>query len=265
MLKKHLMNYIKYANSQYFNWLGRFATVLGLIAILPIDTILLRYIVLFCIALAFIIPFIESIIKHNFKIKTIGKSNVSFKFGDLFDEECFVVTINRYFDVNPTGEYISEGSVLGKFVEKFFSNNVSELENLINNELQKIDDKKDNGKYDYGTCIKINVNEKIVYFLVFTDRKKSDQPHDFYQKSVQGLLKTIADENHGKTMAIPLLGGNSNLSDSGFSNDGIAFKSLIAMINNFEISNQRSELKIKIIALPGTQAELINVVKLYSK
>ena len=37
------------------------------------------------------------------------------------------------------------------------------------------------------------------------------------------------------------------------------------MINNFGIVNQRSELKLKIIALPEERSELINVVSSYNK
>ena len=259
-----MMNYIKYAISQYLHWLGIFATVLGVVAILPLSQCIAIFIVISCGLLAFIIPFLESIFRYEFKLKTIGKSNVSLKFGDLFNEECFVITTNRYFDVDPTGEYISKDSLLGRFVEKYFNNNVSELENLINLELSKI---KNNNieKFDYGTCIKINYNEKIIYFLAFTDRFKADQPDDFYEKTIQRFLKTINNENHGMTISVPLFGDNNNLSDSGFSSTEISFKSFIAMINNFEIVNQRSELKLRIVALPENQAKLINVVKSYSK
>lgn len=62
---------------------------------------------------------------------------------------------------------------------------------------------------------------------------------------------------------MPLLGDNNNLSDSGFSNSETSFRNLVAMINNFEIMNQRSELKLKIVILPQKRSELINVVSSY--
>lgn len=262
---KYLNNYIKYARSQYFDWLGKLATILGIVAILPICECFSKIIVIACFAFAFIIPFLKSFIKSEFKLKTIGKSNITFKFGDLFDEECFVVTTNCYFDVNPSGEYISEDSLLGSFVEKFFHNNVSQLESLINTELAKKCNGNNIDKFDYGTSIKINYNGKLIYFLAFTDRIKTDQPNNFYESTMQTFLTTIRNENHGKIISIPLIGDNNNLSESGFSSSEITFKSLMAMINNFEIVNQKSELKIKIVALPKKRPELINVVKSYSK
>lgn len=39
----------------------------------------------------------------------------------------------------------------------------------------------------------------------------------------------------------------------------------MAMINNFGITNHRSELKIKIVALPEKRAKLINVIENYAK
>lgn len=215
--------------------------------------------------MAFLVPLLESIFRRKFKLKTIGKSSISFEFSDLFCEECFVITTNRYFDVNPTGDYIAEDSLLGKFVLKYFPNNISDLEKLIKAELEKIKYRSKDDKYDYGTWIKIKVDNKIIYFLAFTDRNKSEQPSDFYQKTMKRFLKTIVNENHGKTIAVPLFGDNNNLSDSGFSDSEISLRSFMAMINDFEITNQRSTLKIKIVALPEKRAKLINVIKNYAK
>ena len=260
-----MKNYIKYAFSKYLYWLGIFGLILGVVAIVDIKECIAICIVVSILVLSFFIPFLEAIFRREFKLETIGKSNISLKFGDLFNEECFVITTNLYFDVDPTGEYISKNSLLGSFVEKYFHNNVLELENLINLELSRIKDDDSVEKFDYGTWIKINYNEKIIYFLAFTDRFKVDQPDDFYEKTIQRFLKTIINENHGMTISVPVFGDCNNLSDSGFSSTEIAFKSFIAMINNFEIVSQRSERKIRIVALPEKQAELINVVKSYSK
>lgn len=260
-----MMNHIKYAKNKYWNWFGKLATVMGIIAVFPLCRIMAIIIVACCFVLAFIIPFIASFIKRTFKIKTIGKSNVTFGFGNLFDEECFVVTTNRYFDVNPTGEYIATNSLLAEFVRRFFPKNVTQLEKKIKEKLLKDEDENIVLPCEYGYSVKIQHKEKLIYFLAFTDRKKSDQPEDFYVQTLQTFLKNVADENHGKTICVPLFGNNNNLSDSGFSNSEISFKSLMAMINNFEIVNQRSELKLKIVALPEERSDLIEVVSSYAK
>lgn len=272
VLKLHLTNWvismknhIIYAKDEYWGWFGKLATVIGIIAIFPLCRCMAIIVIAFCFAFAFIIPFVTALVKRNFKIKTMNKSNISFRFGDLFDEECFVVTTNRYFDVNPTGDYIAENSLLAEFVRKFFPNNVTQLEQMIKEKLPKDEDNNIILPSDYGASVKIQYSGKLIYFLAFTDRYKSNQPEDFYVQAVQSFLKKMADENHGKTISIPLFGDNNNLSDSGFSNSEMSFKSLMAMVNNFEIVNQRSESKVRIVALQKKRSELINVLSSYSK
>ena len=100
--------------------------------------------------------------------------------------------------------------------------------------------------------------------MAFTDRKKSAQPKDFYLKAVKGLLKELSEANHGKTIAIPLLGENNNLSNTGFSNCEVAFESLVSMINSFGIANPQAELRLKIVILPNKKTELIKVISNYA-
>lgn len=260
------MTFVRYACSQYFHWLGIFSLIISLIAIIPMDNRgILIGIVVAVLLLAFLVPLLESCCRRKFNLKTIGKSKVSLEFSDLFREECFVLTTNRYFDIDPTGKYIAENSLLGKFVSKYFSDNILELETLIKAELEKIKCPSKDGKYDYGTCIKIKVDNKIIYFLAFTDRYKSDQPINFYQKTIQCFLEKMVDENHGKTIAVPLFGENNDLSNSGFPDPESSFVGLISMINIFGISNQKSTLKIKVVALSETRKDLISTIGSYSK
>ena len=99
-------NHFKYALSKYTYWFTGFATIIGVIAIVPVCTPIAIAIVIACFILPLIIPLIVSYIKNEFRIKTIGHSRVTVAFGDLFDEECFVITTNRNFDVNPDGKYV---------------------------------------------------------------------------------------------------------------------------------------------------------------
>lgn len=258
-----IKNHIKYAISRYSIWLSVCATIIGIVAIIPICNQLAIIIVIFCFVLPFLIPLIASYLTKEFTIKTIGNAKVSTFFGDLNDEDYVVITTNRYYDINPTGEYISEDSLLGMFVQKF-CNNISELEESLKAHLER-DANNNIIPAQYGEYVKKEISGKTVYFLAFTDRNKCDQPADFYIQAVQGFFNRIVNENHGKTIYIPLLGDNNNLSDSGFSNSEISFRNLVAMINYFEIVNQRSELKLKIVILPQKRSELINVVSSYSK
>ena len=260
------MNYIKYAICKYSHWFAILSTVISLIAIFPLDQCIAIFVIIFCILFAFLIPLSCAILKPTFKLKTIGKSDLKFEFGDLFNEECFVITTTRHFDVNPYNRvenYTAIDSLAGKFIQKFFPNNVECLELLIEEQLRT--NFNGNKPFDYGDSIKIRHEGKIIYFLAFTDRLKSEQPEDFYIKTIQKFFRTICDENHGKRICFPLIGDNNNISNSGFTSSEVSFQSFITMINNFEIVNQRSELKLKIVALSEKRSELIYIVSQYSK
>lgn len=197
----------------------------------------------------------------TFRLKTIGYSKVYFEFGDIFEKDCFVLTTNVYFDVDPSSDYIAENSLLGKYVQKYYKDNVEELKSLIVEELRQNSSDLSNEKYSYGTCIRISSHEKLVYFLAFTDRKKSEQPEDFYQQTVKKFMKKIAEENHGKEIAVPLIGANNYLSDSGFSDEEMALRSFMSMVNDFEITHPRSELRFRIVTLGKHRKNLIQVIR----
>ena len=258
-----MKNHIRYALSRYSNWFSWLATIIGLIAIFPLNRLWAILIVVTCVTLAFIIPFVISIIKRDFSIKTVGNSKVTVHFGDIFEEECFVITTNRYFDVDSSEEHISEASLLGLFVDKFYHNNIAELKNVIREKIT-IDAEGHIKPVPYGKTVFFQKDEKIIYLMAFTDRKKSAQPKDFYLKAVKGLLKELSEANHGKTIAIPLLGENNNLSNTGFSNCEVAFESLVSMINSFGIANPQAELRLKIVILPNKKTELIKVISNYA-
>ena len=55
----------------------------------------------------------------------------------------------------------------------------------------------------------------------------------------------------------------NELSDSGFNDSAETLNSLIAMINCFEIINQRSKLKLKIVVKEKKRADIIDMIARY--
>lgn len=258
------MNHIIYAIINYNKWLCIVLSIIDIIAYYlqpnPVPTIVITL----CLIAAFIVPLLISKIKKDFSIIIVGNSKVSVCFGDLFEEDCFLVTTNRHFDVVPDDTNIAESSLLGSFVNKFYKDNISELQQTLK-ECLELDADNNIKAMPYGTTISFKKDEKIIYLLAFTDRNKLGQPKGFYTNSIKGFLKEIAKANHGKTIAIPLLGDNNNLSNTGFANSKASLESLISMINQFGIDNPQIELKIKIVILPNKRSELIGDVLRHSK
>lgn len=257
-MKKHL----KYACSRYLVWLDIFAVIIGIVAVLPLCFPVSIVAVVICFIAPFVIPFIGSFRITKYDLREIGKSKISYTFGDLFEQECIVITTNIYFDVEPDGKYISSDSLLGHFVKKYYSDDIDSLKIQIKDKL-KSDENGYIEKQEYGKTISINKDGKIIYFMAFTDRQKSNQPEDFYIRAIRRFLQTLSEENHGKVVSVPLFGSNNNLSNTGFSERGIALEAFITMLNEFSIMNQRSELKINIVSLDSERAEVIDYIAKY--
>ncbi|OON90378.1 MAG: hypothetical protein ATN34_01880 [Epulopiscium sp. Nele67-Bin002] len=260
-----MLRHFKYARSRYIHWLGIFSsissTICGIIGVFNIIIVILPFV------LAFIIPLLQSIYKKLFILQTTGNTDLYFKFTDLLEEDYIVITTTIYYDINPSDEYISEDSIVGKFVRKFFESNDEEIE-ILQQELQDTLQKNENNMpiaATYGEYIKKEVKGKIVYFLAFTDRKKTDQPKTFYIDTISTFLNGIINENHGKSIVMPLIGNNNNLSNTGFNTSEMTFKSLLTMINYFEIIEQTAQLKLTIVALPEERTNLIDTLAIYSK
>lgn len=259
-----MINHIKYALSRFTYWFSGFAIIIGVISIIQICIPVAITIIIASILLSFLIPLLVSYFKNEFNIHTIGHSKISVTFGDLFDEECFVVTTNRNFDVKPDGKYVAENSILGEFANRFYQNNIKKLEDIVLSQLPH-DDNNNIKLVHYGKTISFSCENKIVYFMAFTDREKSKQPEDFYLKSMRAFLKELSEANHGKIVSIPLIGNNNNLSNTGFHSCEMTFESLITMINEFEIENPKSELKLRIVVLPENRAEIIKSIALHTR
>jgi hypothetical protein len=260
-----MRNHVKYAISRYPYWISIFSLILGIIAILPIEKCLAMVLVAICFSAPFLFPFVQSYVKTTFELKTSGKTDISFAFGDLFQEDCFVVTTNNYYDIIPDGNNISPDSLLGIYINNYCSNlDKQALEAELKSHLQ-LNSSNEIIPANYGDYYTKTINGKIVYFLVFTDRQKEKQPKDFYIRTLTSFFNRIVNENHGKRIALPLIGNNNNLSDTGFTNSEISFISLMTMINCFEITNQRSTLKLKIISPEKERANLVNAIAQYMK
>ena len=80
-----MMNHIGYALSRYLYWLAKFSVVVSIIAVYSLARCTAVLVVLACFVLSFFIPFGYSYIGKKFKIRNMGKSNVEFAFGDLYN------------------------------------------------------------------------------------------------------------------------------------------------------------------------------------
>ncbi|MDE7345644.1 MAG: hypothetical protein K2N48_02750 [Muribaculaceae bacterium] len=203
----------------------------------PRKSIILVTIVILC--------WIYSCYMNQRKTKVSFNFNPQFKLtvekGDIFEKKGIVVIpVNEYFDTHVGDGIISPNSVHGKWINKYFSGNIRQLDNLISPKLlgksHKLKTSRKSGKiqrYKLGTCIDIPIGD--ITFVLMALTHFDSENHAFLKRADFALVfdKLI---NHLKSLQIekpiymPLIGtGLSRLGRSpqrilNFLVDAIDFK-----------------------------------------
>lgn len=142
-----------------------------------------------------------------------------------------IIGTNTTFDTDLSNNIISPRSLQGQFTEKFFPNNISELDARINQQLEGseyIDIQKDGKtkKYPFGTVIKFNLQGEFYYWFAMAEMNSSNNVKttlNQLQKSLEGLWDFMEVSSERMPIIIPLVG-------SAFGRIGIKRKKLIALI-----------------------------------
>lgn len=155
------------------------------------------------------------------------KTKVSFLFnpqfiltveqGDLFEKKgVIVIPVNEYFDTHVGDGIISPRTIHGKWIHKYFSGKINELNDLISSGLagrpfiQR--PARQNGKarqYELGTCINIPIGESV-YVLVALTHFDNDN-HAFLDRKDYPIVfdRLISHLKHMRTekpVFMPLMG-----------------------------------------------------------
>ena len=140
------------------------------------------------------------------------------KIGDILKEKfAIVVPTNTTFDTKMDNDFISIKSVQGQAQDKYFKNNISTLDCLMEKELENIPfieltDRKDtkNKKYEIGTTVEINQNGKRFYFLADSDINIKGQTINPSTMNITDALSRlwqhIGEFGHVEPIAIPIIG-----------------------------------------------------------
>lgn len=152
---------------------------------------------------------------------------IKLKIGDLLKEKAaIVVPTNSTFDTNTENDFISINSVQGQVQNKYFKNNITTLDYLIEKELEdkqyielKDREKTKTKRYEIGTTVEINQNGYRFYFLADSDinaKGKTINPSTMnITDSLSRLWQHIGEYGHVEPIAIPIIGtGRMGIVDS---------------------------------------------------
>lgn len=143
---------------------------------------------------------------------------LSLSVGDILKTKspAVVIPTNTTFDTIMENEFISIKSIQGQFQDKFFKNNLRELDRLLEIglegleycQLERVNTK--NKQYPVGTVSKVNYLRKHYYFAAIANvnehGKTVNPKFENIQETLMGLWDCLADRGHVEEITIPLLG-----------------------------------------------------------
>lgn len=200
----------------------------------------------------------------NVKLDIDG-SIVEIKEGDIFKEEGLkVINFNEYFDTKVDNKIIAENTLNGQFIKKYVEN-VEELDNLIDQKLEKLDyntNRKDGKKKRYA------LGEIVEYkdFLITSLGKFDDQNRaNLTLKEYIGFLMNFWN-------SLDVIYANRNVSITIFGSGITRFKEITyisdqelleIIIWSFKISKVKFKYPTKIsIIIPKEKINKINLYKI---
>ena len=217
---KNILPTLRHSVSKYFYLIALIGSFLGIIFILDINySFKMRVsIVISSFLIPFIGSFIYTLLVKTKKIKYNSDKNLIIKFGDLLEQHgIIIIPVNCYFDTLINDKIISEVSIHGQFIKKFFAGNTIELDNLITESLEKqkiffeVIDRNigKNRKYPIGTIAQVNKNGNIYYLLAstyFDDNHVAYCSLKEYYFNIITLIEYLNINSQGKNVSIPLIG-----------------------------------------------------------
>lgn len=168
-----------------------------------------------------ILCWIYSCYMNQRKTKVSFNFNPQFKLtvekGDIFEKKGIVVIpVNEYFDTHVGDGIISPSSVHGKWINKYFSGDIGQLDNLITPKLigksHKSKTSRKNGKnqrYKVGTCINIPVGDTIFVLLALTHFDSENHAYlkrDDFARVFDKLINYLKSLQIEKPIYMPLIG-----------------------------------------------------------
>lgn len=153
--------------------------------------------------------------KKHLKMNIMG-SDVEICQGDIFkcDDEQKVIAFNEFFDTDVDDYLVMKRSVNGRYISKYFDNNIDILDKIIENypnsstriteqNVVRISGKRN--RYKLGTIIP-NGDYLLLAFAKYDDDIGSYLEMDDYLSCLINFWKQCNRYSLGKTLVLPLLG-----------------------------------------------------------
>lgn len=178
--------------------------VLGLIAILVVSFLYANW---------------QSSIKKKIELSLLTGFKLTILEGDLFKQNGVIcIPFNEYFDTHVGDGVISEDSIHGIFINKYFKDRIPELQEKIRKSLESINPiekqtRRVSGcpieKYPLGTCVDIREGENTYVLFALTHFDNYDIANvnrEEYAEVTRCLLNHLSQKTENKQVFMPLYG-----------------------------------------------------------
>lgn len=206
--------------------LGKFYAILGGISVvtsiiflfIDIETSCKTVVAIVSIFLLIAIYFgiwIHSNLMRNIHLK-INNSVIEVKYGDIFSEQSDlkVIAFNEYFDTLVDNKIIAASTLNGKYINKFYKDNIDELNDIISADAHLVDSIiSENSlrpvgkqiKYKLGTIC--SVDDYLLTALTrFDADNRANLEINEYINCLLNFWNEVDRVYAGKTIALPVLG-----------------------------------------------------------
>jgi hypothetical protein len=217
------MNYIGVLWEKFLYQLGIWSTITSIIAIVSSTTEWGCYkwiLLVAAILLSILISYCQVYCKRKkLSIAVNHRSNINISYGNIFEKEgVIVIPVNDYFDTHVGDGIIAPNTIHGKFIEKYFKNNTSELDAKIDAALSGTTGENNLNrqpcglkikKYPLGTCARIFHDNKIFILVVsscFNENNHAVLNISEYPILIQQLYYHIEQYHENNPVYIPLIG-----------------------------------------------------------
>jgi len=213
--------------------------------------------------------FFAGYLKQSIEIRSNAfDTSIQIVFADLFSQNGFkAVSVNEFFDSTVDGDHVSEDSLHGIMLKRYWGGNISDWDKQVAEELKSIQpnevvaDRPTPGKpnrYPIGTTVKASTNSQdfLCVAIASTDVEtlQASANSDDLHKALRGLLCKARIVCSGDTLNIPLLG-------SGLARTGIKPNIIVDLIllTIFEESKKQKITNHIRIVLPKNMRKRIDL------
>lgn len=228
-IKDRIKINFKYIKSWFIKMLGLIFGLIGFISVfinvqeyLPSDDVDKIKIIMLIFICLFGLSIIYNLFLRKATIKSASGKEFYLSYGNIFKDKSAikVIPVNRCFDTVVNDSLVSEKTLHGQFINKYFKNNPEVLDELIRKSLRKYnyeydciesEDKREGNRnrYPFGSVAEVKYKDKIYYLLALTEFDENLNAHfdvEQYTKVINSLMIYYNRHSQGRDICIPLLG-----------------------------------------------------------